>query len=389
MKKKQVILVANIPDLLGNQRNSAVYNYLTYLSTLSGNTEVDIHVFPHKTKSKTEKNNKRSPIVVALALLFKPFPKLKKTLSDFLLLRQQDNFVKRLFEAYPNPDGILEFYFYGSQLYKEVKKRNLPYTVFYDCPVYDQSIEVTSLHSYYKTEINRRQLEALRLANQIIGYSDPVKEFILNTYKVDSNKIRVFPTFIPDDGILSEFNFENRNYIGFIGSFLSWHKVELLISAFEDIVSELPNEAKLVLIGKGEEWERIEEILSRSPAKERIVLTGYVSLSELRQWRKKIRIGVMPGSNWYGSPLKLFEYLFAGIPFIAPETPTVTYIFRDKVECLITKNDNPIESLSENLLELYRNIDLRKDLTTNALSRMNTTFSEDKLVQILNKIVEY
>ena len=80
MKKKQVILVANIPDLLGNQRNSAVYNYLTYLSTLSGNTEVDIHVFPHKTKSKTEKNNKRSPIVVALALLFKTFSEAQENL---------------------------------------------------------------------------------------------------------------------------------------------------------------------------------------------------------------------------------------------------------------------------------------------------------------------
>jgi len=389
MKKRQVILVANIPDLIDNQRNSAVYNYLTYLTTLSANAEVEIHVFPKKTTSKSNLTGERNIVMKVISSLLLPFPKLKKTISDYLLLKKQDLFVKKLFEEFPNPDGILEFYFYGSQLYKEVEKRNFPYTVFYDCPVYEQSIEVTGLPSLYKDEINRRQLEALRLANQIIGYSDPVKEFILNTYKVDSNKIRVFPTFIPDDGILSEFNFENRNYIGFIGSFLSWHKVELLISAFEDIVSELPNEAKLVLIGKGEEWERIEEIVSRSPAKERIVLTGYVSLSELRQWRKKIRIGVMPGSNWYGSPLKLFEYLFAGIPFIAPETPTVTYIFRDKVECLITKNDNPIESLSENLLELYRNIDLRKDLTTNALSRMNTTFSEDKLVQILNKIVEY
>ena len=97
----------------------------------------------------------------------------------------------------------------------------------------------------------------------------------------------------------------------------------------------------------------------------------------------------MPGSNWYGSPLKLFEYLFAGIPFIAPETPTVTYIFRDNVECLIIKNDNPVDSLSENLLKLYSNIDLRKELTANALKRMKTTFSEDKLIQILNNIVEF
>ena len=170
MSKKQVVLVANIPDLLSNQRNSAVYNYLTYLTTLSERSDIDIHVFPSKVKSKST-NGTHNTFFKILTKLFSATPRLKKTLSDFLLIRKQKQFVKLLFEQYPNPDGILEFYFYGSQLYKEVKRRKLPYTLFYDCPVYDQSIEVTGMHSFYKRNINKWQFESIQLANQVIGYS--------------------------------------------------------------------------------------------------------------------------------------------------------------------------------------------------------------------------
>lgn len=387
MSKKQVVLVANIPDLLSNQRNSAVYNYLTYLTTLSERSDIDIHVFPSKVKSKST-NGTHNTFFKILTKLFSATPRLKKTLSDFLLIRKQKQFVKLLFEQYPNPDGILEFYFYGSQLYKEVKRRKLPYTLFYDCPVYDQSIEVTGMHSFYKRNINKWQFESIQLANQVIGYSEPVKEFLKENYLISDSKIRVFPTFIPDDGIGPRHTNDERNYIGFIGSFLSWHKVELLVEAFERVIDKLPESANLVLIGKGEEWENVRDRVARSSIKNRIVVTGYVSLSELREWRKKIRIGVMPGSNWYGSPLKLFEYLFAGIPFIAPNTPTVSFIFRDRSECLIIDSKNELDSLAHHLVELYSNVDLREELAANALNRMKTTFSEDNLIKILNRIVE-
>lgn len=388
MNRKQVVLVANIPDLVVNQKNSAVYNYLTYLTTLSSRADVDIAVFPPKIKSKNQKAASKGILQQLLIFVLRPIPKLKKTISDYILIKKQDQFVEELFKHYPNPDGVLEFYFYGSRLYKEVKKRNLPFTVFFDCPVYDQSIEVTNQHSFYKKEIDKRQLLSLEMANQIIGYSDPVREFIVKKYKVSRSKIRVFPTFIPDNGIGKDLSYDNRHYIGFIGSFLSWHKVELLIGAFEQIANQLPKRAKLVLIGKGEEWERIKHRVEASPQKSRIELTGYVSLSELREWRKKIRIGVMPGSNWYGSPLKLFEYLFAGIPFIAPKTPTVTYIFRDRKDCLIIDDKNPQDSLANHILELYSSVNLRKQFSENALDRMKTTFSEENLIKILNKIVE-
>jgi glycosyltransferase involved in cell wall biosynthesis len=43
--------------------------------------------------------------------------------------------------------------------------------------------------------------------------------------------------------------------IGFIGSFLSWHRVDLLVDAFIEIAPEFPL-ARLALLGYGQEWNR-------------------------------------------------------------------------------------------------------------------------------------
>jgi glycosyltransferase involved in cell wall biosynthesis len=73
---------------------------------------------------------------------------------------------------------------------------------------------------------------------------------------------------------------------------------------------------------------------------DRIELPGFVSEEQLVKYKEMMMIGVMPGSNWYGSPLKLFEYAQSSIAIVAPETPAVIDLFTEDEVLFIDKNNS-------------------------------------------------
>src|SRR5690606_12590432 len=98
-------------------------------------------------------------------------------------------------------------------------------------------------------------------------------------------KVKAFPIIevIPCIAWKHKVNYKKNNddlNIGFIGSFLSWHKVELLLYAFNQIASKYQN-IKLHLIGFGEEWKKINDLVQQSPFVSRIHMPGFVSETEL------------------------------------------------------------------------------------------------------------
>jgi len=62
----------------------------------------------------------------------------------------------------------------------------------------------------------------------------------------------------------------------------------------------------------------------------------------------------------YCSPLKLFEYLGAGLPTIGSDTPAVREVFKDGVHLRLVKQDG--SNLANAILELKNNPPFRKEL---------------------------
>ena len=114
-------------------------------------------------------------------------------------------------------------------------------------------------------------------------------------------------------------------------------------------------------------------------------LPGFVSEEELQEYKRMFTIAIMPGSNWYGSPLKLFEYAFAQIPFIAPSTPTVRSIFKEEVDCLFIDEQNEAGSLMEKLTYAYNHPQAMNQLGINAYNSVLTRFDDEAYnQQIIN-----
>jgi len=79
-------------------------------------------------------------------------------------------------------------------------------------------------------------------------------------------------------------------------------------------------------------------------------------------------ICIMAKSNWYGSPVKIFEYGLMNKPIIAPNTAPVLDVMVNNVDALII-NDNETE-LSSAIQQLLDNSELSSSLASTFHSKV-------------------
>jgi glycosyltransferase involved in cell wall biosynthesis len=116
--------------------------------------------------------------------------------------------------------------------------------------------------------------------------------------------------------------------IGYVGSLNFWRRVDMLVRAFAELAPRHPH-ARLVLIGDGPDRGGIEELARELGVDKKVILTGKVPHSEIPLHLTALDIAVLPHSNDYGSPMKLFEYMAAGRLVVAPWLPPMVSVIGD------------------------------------------------------------
>jgi glycosyltransferase involved in cell wall biosynthesis len=121
--------------------------------------------------------------------------------------------------------------------------------------------------------------------------------------------------------------------------------------------------------------------------KEDIVMPGFSDGEALFRFKEQIHIGVMPGSNWYGAPNKIFEYGAARMAVVAPGTPTIQDLFADGKELLLFKqNDvnelyNQLKKYIEDRALMQAHSDALQHKIKNNYSKENTFTFYDGLLR--------
>jgi len=93
----------------------------------------------------------------------------------------------------------------------------------------------------------------------------------------------------------------------------------------------LDNQYYLLMVGDGPLREDLEKMSVEMGVDQRICFTGMVSLTRLPEYTKLADIGVIVFKNtcpdyYYASPNKLFEYIHANVPVLAPDYPLLKEI---------------------------------------------------------------
>ncbi len=116
--------------------------------------------------------------------------------------------------------------------------------------------------------------------------------------------------------------------IGFIGTFGQWHGVEFLAECIRDLVRDNIDwvERKRIhflLVGDGLKMPVVRRFVDPPQTSRYVTLTGLVAQSEAARYLACADLLVSPhvpnagGSNFFGSPTKLFEYMAMEKPVVA------------------------------------------------------------------------
>src|SRR5262249_12732141 len=129
------------------------------------------------------------------------------------------------------------------------------------------------------------------------------------------------PAFPRDDG---------RIWCVFAGAFRPWHGAVRLSEALARLHARGDRRFGAVFIGDGPERPAVEQAAAGVRA---MHFTGALPHPELPAWLAAADIGVAPfepsrhpplALGFYWSPLKIFEYMAAGLPVVAPALTRLT-----------------------------------------------------------------
>ncbi len=180
---------------------------------------------------------------------------------------------------------------------------------------------------------------------------------------------------------------QNDIVIGFIGSFLPWHGVPLLLASFERLLKRHP---QLCLMLVGQKNAMVEELQAQANTAgfgDKVVFTGHIPRDKMPEVVAAFDIAVMPNSNWYGSPLKLFEYMAMAKAIAMVDTPPIAEVFRHETDGLLFPADDP-DALTDTLARLIDSAALRTRYGNNAHQHLCAHYTWDHNAERVMQLVE-
>lgn len=154
---------------------------------------------------------------------------------------------------------------------------------------------------------------------------------------------------------------------GFVGTFGPWHGVE----KFAEAIKSIPASARVrfLLVGSGSLHAQVQKQLESEPG--RVIFTGAVDHDRVPALLDACDILVAPhvpladGSEFFGSPTKIFEYMAMGKAIVASRLGQIGEVLTDRETALLVEPGN-VGELTAAIVKLVDANDLREKLGTKA-----------------------
>ncbi|HMG72537.1 MAG TPA: glycosyltransferase family 4 protein [Pyrinomonadaceae bacterium] len=204
------------------------------------------------------------------------------------------------------------------------------------------------------SDVERRNLLRAGIADEKI---------VVNPNGVDTEKFR---PGIGSETVRRELGVAaDETLAGFVGTFGPWHGVLTLAEA----VTLLPTDSgvRFLLVGAGRFREEVERIIRAAGKEGQVIFTGHVDHERVPALLDACDILLSPhvpledGSEFFGSPTKLFEYMSMGKGIVASRLGQIGEVLADRETALLTEPGDAME-LADAILRLSISRELRERL---------------------------
>ena len=234
----------------------------------------------------------------------------------------------------------------------------------------------------------------LRNTDHVVAVSNNLKSFLLNNHIINRrNKITVLPNAADTQAFDKDFDIPAiKKSLGLAGKFIIvytgtlqvWYAIEDIISALPLVLREIPN-ALLLIVGQGQAKEKLENLSKELKITDKVRFTGYIDHMKIPEILSIADVVVAPfkelGMSFFGSAIKIFEYLSSGKPIVATKIGQIAEILQDQYTALLVK-PGAVDELANAIIRLARDERLRSYLAKNAKMEAQK-YSWDKHVERL------
>ena len=248
--------------------------------------------------------------------------------------------------------------------------------------------------SLYLSKAKLIEKKEIRLSEKIVVVSSALKKYFSERYKIDAKKIIVTPNAINAENVKmdedeirnlkAKYNLNENFVIGFVGSIFPYHGVDILIKSFRTVIDKHRN-CKLLIVGDGEILPFLKIVSEKLKLGNSVIFTGNIAHPYIFNHIELMNICVMPTSNWYGSPVKIFEYGILGKAIVAPDNIPLRDVMENNKHGILIQPDET--NLTEAILKLMENESLRITLGKNFQQKVLSEHTWEKMAQkILSSI---
>jgi glycosyltransferase involved in cell wall biosynthesis len=195
----------------------------------------------------------------------------------------------------------------------------------------------------------------------------PDEKIVVNPNGVDTEKFR---PGVGGQAVRRELGVaEDETLAGFVGTFGPWHGVLTLAEAITTMPAE--SRVRFLLVGAGRLHGQVESIVRDAGKEGQVIFAGHVDHERVPALLDACDLLLSPhvpledGSEFFGSPTKLFEYMAMGKGIIASRLGQIGEVLVNEETALLIEPGNA-RDLSAAILRLSSSRELRERLGAEA-----------------------
>lgn len=275
--------------------------------------------------------------------------KLLAKIADF----QPDLIYERA--AYMQTSGVLA-----------AKKQQIKHILEWNGPFVQERTQLYGASCYFPFAKKNEHKQLITTTLNVVN-SSAIRDYFIKKYKINEAKFQLIPNAInvemlktdssEIEKLRSQYALSDKIVVGFVGQIMEWHGVGILLEAFSLLHQQYTN-VRLLIVGDGKMLAAYKQYAIEKGIADKVIFTGKIPHKQVFNHIELMDITVMPNSNWYGSPVKIFEYGAMGKAIIAPNNIPVRDVMADNEDGILVAPS--ADALKMALTKLIDNEDLRK-----------------------------
>lgn len=304
---------------------------------------------------KTPILNSSNPQSSGLKTFAKIFiPKiLWRTLKEFQQIRFDKYAAQELQKAIEiyQPDLVYERSAWMSNGSVEVLSNfNIKHVVEINAPFEEEVQSFENAHSFLASTGKNKLKNLLQSANLVLPITSSLQTYLVERYQLNEDKCAVIPNAIEKQeiqinesrvaAINKQYNLSEVTVLGFVGSIFPYHGVDRLIRG----VSKLNyTDISILIVGDGYLIPELKKLAENLGVSSRVHFAGSVPKEDIYNYISAMDILTLPNTEWYCSPVKLFEYGAFGKTILAVNEAGVSDVMTNDEGLLFENNESAFQ----------------------------------------------